>query len=155
MQIKRAWKYNIVKLPSFVVHQGSDIRSAVHSQSTRISHDSRSPCCGINGIHFAAPRRVSHNCVGGVLFSQHNNKINQNNNSWWLINGINKLNTSPFSPPPFFVSGYAIASSSDDRMNEPPTSLGLVPHQVSKPKINAVGLLCPDIEMCQIDPLGI
>uniref|UniRef100_A0A8D1GEX0 Ubiquitin-like modifier-activating enzyme ATG7 n=1 Tax=Sus scrofa TaxID=9823 RepID=A0A8D1GEX0_PIG len=26
--------------------------------------------------------------------------------------------------------GYAIASSSDDRMNEPPTSLGLVPHQV-------------------------
>ncbi|XP_063577952.1 ubiquitin-like modifier-activating enzyme ATG7 isoform X10 [Pongo abelii] len=25
--------------------------------------------------------------------------------------------------------GYAIASSSDDRMNEPPTSLGLVPHQ--------------------------
>lgn len=27
--------------------------------------------------------------------------------------------------------GYAIASSSDDRMNEPPTSLGLVPHQVS------------------------
>uniref|UniRef100_A0A8C1YKX7 Ubiquitin-like modifier-activating enzyme ATG7 n=1 Tax=Cyprinus carpio TaxID=7962 RepID=A0A8C1YKX7_CYPCA len=27
--------------------------------------------------------------------------------------------------------GYAVASSSDDRMNEPPTSLGLVPHQVS------------------------
>uniref|UniRef100_A0A8C9C5E9 Ubiquitin-like modifier-activating enzyme ATG7 n=1 Tax=Phocoena sinus TaxID=42100 RepID=A0A8C9C5E9_PHOSS len=27
--------------------------------------------------------------------------------------------------------GYAIASSSDDRMNEPPTSLGLVPHQVA------------------------
>ncbi|XP_008696103.1 ubiquitin-like modifier-activating enzyme ATG7 isoform X4 [Ursus maritimus] len=26
--------------------------------------------------------------------------------------------------------GYAIASSSDDRMNEPPTSLGLVPHQI-------------------------
>ncbi|XP_054071989.1 ubiquitin-like modifier-activating enzyme ATG7 isoform X7 [Rissa tridactyla] len=26
--------------------------------------------------------------------------------------------------------GYAVASSSDDRMNEPPTSLGLVPHQV-------------------------
>uniref|UniRef100_A0A672G9U6 Ubiquitin-like modifier-activating enzyme ATG7 n=1 Tax=Salarias fasciatus TaxID=181472 RepID=A0A672G9U6_SALFA len=25
--------------------------------------------------------------------------------------------------------GYAVASSSDDRMNEPPTSLGLVPHQ--------------------------
>lgn len=31
-----------------------------------------------------------------------------------------------------FVRGYAVASSSDDRMNEPPTSLGLVPHQVSK-----------------------
>lgn len=30
-----------------------------------------------------------------------------------------------------FGSGYAVASSSDDRMNEPPTSLGLVPHQVS------------------------
>lgn len=29
------------------------------------------------------------------------------------------------------LRGYAIASSSDDRMNEPPTSLGLVPHQVS------------------------
>ncbi|KAM6216160.1 LOW QUALITY PROTEIN: ubiquitin-like modifier-activating enzyme ATG7 [Rhynchocyon petersi] len=28
------------------------------------------------------------------------------------------------------VEGYAIASSSDDRMNEPPTSLGLVPHQI-------------------------
>uniref|UniRef100_A0A663MMC7 Ubiquitin-like modifier-activating enzyme ATG7 n=1 Tax=Athene cunicularia TaxID=194338 RepID=A0A663MMC7_ATHCN len=27
--------------------------------------------------------------------------------------------------------GYAVASSSDDRMNEPPTSLGLVPHQVN------------------------
>ncbi|XP_056129135.1 ubiquitin-like modifier-activating enzyme ATG7 isoform X2 [Lampris incognitus] len=27
-------------------------------------------------------------------------------------------------------SGYAVASSSDDRMNEPPTSLGLVPHQI-------------------------
>uniref|UniRef100_A0A8C2G9Q0 Ubiquitin-like modifier-activating enzyme ATG7 n=1 Tax=Cyprinus carpio TaxID=7962 RepID=A0A8C2G9Q0_CYPCA len=27
--------------------------------------------------------------------------------------------------------GYAVASSSDDRMNEPPTSLGPVPHQVS------------------------
>ncbi|XP_064930898.1 ubiquitin-like modifier-activating enzyme ATG7 isoform X9 [Columba livia] len=26
--------------------------------------------------------------------------------------------------------GYAVASSSDDRMNEPPTSLGLVPHQI-------------------------
>nr|XP_031542082.1 ubiquitin-like modifier-activating enzyme ATG7 isoform X3 [Vicugna pacos] len=26
--------------------------------------------------------------------------------------------------------GYAIASSSDDRMNEPPTALGLVPHQI-------------------------
>ncbi|KAG9353036.1 hypothetical protein JZ751_017612, partial [Albula glossodonta] len=26
--------------------------------------------------------------------------------------------------------GYAIASSSDDRMNEPPTSLGLAPHQI-------------------------
>uniref|UniRef100_A0A3B5AB76 Ubiquitin-like modifier-activating enzyme ATG7 n=1 Tax=Stegastes partitus TaxID=144197 RepID=A0A3B5AB76_9TELE len=26
--------------------------------------------------------------------------------------------------------GYAVASSSEDRMNEPPTSLGLVPHQV-------------------------
>ncbi|XP_069795971.1 ubiquitin-like modifier-activating enzyme ATG7 isoform X5 [Narcine bancroftii] len=26
--------------------------------------------------------------------------------------------------------GYAIASSSDDRLNEPPTSLGLVPHQI-------------------------
>uniref|UniRef100_A0A2K6T6E4 Ubiquitin-like modifier-activating enzyme ATG7 n=1 Tax=Saimiri boliviensis boliviensis TaxID=39432 RepID=A0A2K6T6E4_SAIBB len=26
--------------------------------------------------------------------------------------------------------GYAIASSSEDRMNEPPTSLGLVPHQI-------------------------
>ncbi|KAM5279670.1 ubiquitin-like modifier-activating enzyme ATG7 [Ctenodactylus gundi] len=26
--------------------------------------------------------------------------------------------------------GYAMASSSDDRMNEPPTSLGLVPHQI-------------------------
>lgn len=32
-----------------------------------------------------------------------------------------------------FGSGYAVASSSDDRMNEPPTSLGLVPHQVSNP----------------------
>ena len=31
----------------------------------------------------------------------------------------------------FFFRGYAIASSSDDRMNEPPTSLGLVPHQVT------------------------
>ncbi|VFV20001.1 atg7 autophagy related 7 homolog (cerevisiae) [Lynx pardinus] len=29
-----------------------------------------------------------------------------------------------------FLRGYAIASSSDDRMNEPPTSLGLVPHQI-------------------------
>lgn len=28
------------------------------------------------------------------------------------------------------LRGYAVASSSDDRMNEPPTSLGLVPHQV-------------------------
>lgn len=26
--------------------------------------------------------------------------------------------------------GYAVASSSEDRMNEPPTSLGLVPHQI-------------------------
>ncbi|XP_072929053.1 ubiquitin-like modifier-activating enzyme ATG7 [Hemitrygon akajei] len=26
--------------------------------------------------------------------------------------------------------GYAVASSSDDRLNEPPTSLGLVPHQI-------------------------
>ncbi|XP_061639769.1 ubiquitin-like modifier-activating enzyme ATG7 isoform X3 [Phyllopteryx taeniolatus] len=26
--------------------------------------------------------------------------------------------------------GYAVASSSNDRMNEPPTSLGLVPHQI-------------------------
>ncbi|XP_044156498.1 ubiquitin-like modifier-activating enzyme ATG7 [Bufo gargarizans] len=26
--------------------------------------------------------------------------------------------------------GYAVANSSDDRMNEPPTSLGLVPHQI-------------------------
>ncbi|XP_064161432.1 ubiquitin-like modifier-activating enzyme ATG7 isoform X1 [Anguilla rostrata] len=26
--------------------------------------------------------------------------------------------------------GYAVASSSDDRMNEPPTSLGLAPHQI-------------------------
>lgn len=33
------------------------------------------------------------------------------------------------------VRGYAMASSSDDRMNEPPTSLGLVPHQVSKRNI--------------------
>ncbi|KAK7826365.1 hypothetical protein U0070_021379 [Myodes glareolus] len=32
--------------------------------------------------------------------------------------------------------GYAIASSSDDRMNEPPTSLGLVPHQVSDLEMN-------------------
>lgn len=30
-----------------------------------------------------------------------------------------------------FGRGYAVASSSDDRMNEPPTSLGLVPHQVN------------------------
>lgn len=29
-----------------------------------------------------------------------------------------------------FYRGYAVASSSDDRLNEPPTSLGLVPHQV-------------------------
>ncbi|KAI3369934.1 hypothetical protein L3Q82_024740 [Scortum barcoo] len=28
------------------------------------------------------------------------------------------------------LGGYAVASSSDDRMNEPPTSLGLVPHQI-------------------------
>lgn len=38
--------------------------------------------------------------------------------------------------------GYAIASSSDDRMNEPPTSLGLVPHQVSDLEITVV-LPCP------------
>lgn len=30
------------------------------------------------------------------------------------------------------IRGYAVASSSDDRMNEPPTSLGLVPHQVRR-----------------------
>lgn len=38
-----------------------------------------------------------------------------------------KLRLSPFLS---ILRGYAVASSSDDRMNEPPTSLGLVPHQV-------------------------
>lgn len=37
-----------------------------------------------------------------------------------------------FCPLLLFCRGYAVASSSDDRMNEPPTSLGLVPHQVSE-----------------------
>lgn len=37
-----------------------------------------------------------------------------------------------FCPLSLFCRGYAVASSSDDRMNEPPTSLGLVPHQVSE-----------------------
>lgn len=32
----------------------------------------------------------------------------------------------------FIIRGYSVASSSDDRMNEPPTSLGLVPHQVRR-----------------------
>lgn len=35
-----------------------------------------------------------------------------------------------FSLSVSILRGYAVASSSDDRMNEPPTSLGLVPHQV-------------------------
>lgn len=34
--------------------------------------------------------------------------------------------------------GYAVASSSDDRMNEPPTSLGLVPHQVRHTHSNSL-----------------
>ncbi len=34
-----------------------------------------------------------------------------------------------------------MASSSDDRMNEPPTSLGLVPHQVSY-ELLSDALLC-------------
>uniref|UniRef100_A0A8B9KXU8 Ubiquitin-like modifier-activating enzyme ATG7 n=1 Tax=Astyanax mexicanus TaxID=7994 RepID=A0A8B9KXU8_ASTMX len=34
--------------------------------------------------------------------------------------------------------GYAVASSSDDRMNEPPTSLGLVPHQVKRSDVQNV-----------------
>uniref|UniRef100_A0A8C0GYQ4 Ubiquitin-like modifier-activating enzyme ATG7 n=1 Tax=Chelonoidis abingdonii TaxID=106734 RepID=A0A8C0GYQ4_CHEAB len=38
--------------------------------------------------------------------------------------------------------GYAVASSSDDRMNEPPTSLGLVPHQVSELGINKLVDIC-------------
>lgn len=39
-------------------------------------------------------------------------------------------------PSWIFGSGYAVASSSDDRMNEPPTSLGLVPHQVNNLRVN-------------------
>lgn len=44
----------------FLVYQGSDIGSAVYSQSTWISHDSWSSCGGINGFCFTASRRVSH-----------------------------------------------------------------------------------------------
>lgn len=47
---------------------------------------------------------------------------------------------------PLFLSGYAVASSSDDRMNEPPTSLGLVPHQVGKSERKTVMLLSLHVE---------
>lgn len=49
--------------------------------------------------------------------------------AYWKLWLFSMLSCSNF-PSWIFVSGYAVASSSDDRMNEPPTSLGLVPHQV-------------------------
>lgn len=49
-----------LELSVFVVHQGSDTGSAVHSQSARTGHDGWSACSGINGVCFTASRRVSH-----------------------------------------------------------------------------------------------
>lgn len=43
----------------FAVNQRPDLGPAVHCESSRIGHDCRSPGRGIDGICFAASRRVS------------------------------------------------------------------------------------------------